>query len=129
MTNKNISLWNPVKKSFIKQWPVDYLIWKSLRGDKTDNIPGIKGVGDKTAMKLAADKSLLDEYLSVGDRLSVYKSAMSQIKLGKIADNNFQQDDYNFDCKTLHEQFSSRGFKSIVEKSWRKWTMTMENVR
>ena len=60
---EGVSLWNPVKKKFIEKWPVDYLTWKGLKGDATDNVPGIKGVGEKTAFKLCADPALLNEFL------------------------------------------------------------------
>ena len=48
----NIDLYNPVRKKFIEKPEYDYVTWKALRGDNTDNISGIKGVGDKTALKL-----------------------------------------------------------------------------
>lgn len=128
LIQESVSLWNPVKKSFVEPWPVDYLVWKSLRGDKTDNVPGIKGVGDKTAMKLAKDTDLLKEFLSVGNRQTVYDSAMTQIRLSKISDNNFEMSDYTFNPNELKAQFKNRGFDSIIEKSWNKWIETMEKL-
>ena len=32
--------------------PVDYVQYASMRGDKSDNLPGVPGVGEKTAAKL-----------------------------------------------------------------------------
>jgi len=32
--------------------PVDYVAYASMRGDKSDNLPGVPGVGEKTAAKL-----------------------------------------------------------------------------
>ena len=32
--------------------PVDYVSYASMRGDKSDNLPGVPGVGEKTAAKL-----------------------------------------------------------------------------
>ena len=123
----NVTLWNPVKKSFVERWPVDYLIWKSLRGDKTDNVPGIKGVGDKTAMKLASDPQKLKEFLTE-ERMLVFKSAMSQIRLAEIFDNNFETSDYTFDSSALKERFSERDFKTIVGKGWSKWEQTWSTL-
>ena len=41
--------------------PEQMLDYKSLKGDPTDNIPGIPGVGEKTASKLIATWGTLDE--------------------------------------------------------------------
>lgn len=125
----NISLWNPVKKSYVNQWPVDYLTWKALRGDKTDNVPGIKGVGDKTAMKLASNTSLLDEFLTPEKR-KIYESAKSQIKLADLEEerNNFLTSDYTFNQEKLFSSFENYEFMSILNKGWHKWVSTMENL-
>jgi len=37
--------------------------FKSLKGDSTDNIPGVPGVGDKTAAKLISQFGDLDALL------------------------------------------------------------------
>ncbi len=49
-------------------WPEQVVDFKSLAGDTSDNIPGIKGIGEKTAAKLLA------EY---GDLESIFKNAKS----------------------------------------------------
>jgi len=50
-----VKLLNPVKGIEV-QWPgYDYVRWKSLRGDLTDNIPGLPGIGDKRATALLQD--------------------------------------------------------------------------
>ncbi len=127
LDRENVSLWNPVKKSFVEQWPVDYLTWKALRGDKTDNVPGIKGVGDKTAMKLAKDPEKLKGFLT-SEKAKVFESAKSQITLAKISDNNFDKCVYSISIDELKNEFVSRGFKSIVEKGWQKWKNTLEDL-
>ncbi len=38
--------------------------WKGLAGDSSDNIPGVPGVGDKTAVKLLAQYGTLEEVLA-----------------------------------------------------------------
>ena len=40
--------------------PAQMIDFKALKGDTTDNIPGIPGVGDKTAAKLLIDFGSLD---------------------------------------------------------------------
>lgn len=41
-------------------WPEQVIDFKSLCGDASDNIPGIKGIGEKTAAKLLAEYKTLD---------------------------------------------------------------------
>jgi DNA polymerase-1 len=40
--------------------PTDYVTYAALRGDKSDNLPGVPGVGEKTAAKLVNTYSDLD---------------------------------------------------------------------
>ena len=49
---------------------VDY---KALKGDPTDNIPGVPGVGEKTAAKLIRDFGTLDELLANLDKVTPVK--------------------------------------------------------
>ena len=51
------------KQSFIEEYgiePIKVIDLKSLMGDPSDNIPGVKGVGEKTALKLLHDYGSLD---------------------------------------------------------------------
>jgi DNA polymerase-1 len=43
--------------------PVQLIDYKALRGDTSDNIPGVPGVGDKTAAKLVQDHGSIEELL------------------------------------------------------------------
>jgi DNA polymerase I len=130
LIDNNVRLWNPIKKKFIEPWPVDYVVWKSLTGDKTDNVAGIKGVGQKTALKLASNLDNLEKFLDKGDNREIFDNAYLQIKLKKISlnDKTMQEYDYTFRKKNLLEEFSSRKFNSIISKSWEKWINTMETL-
>ena len=132
LDNDKIQLWNPVKKKFIEPWPVDYLVWKSLRGDPTDNIPGVAGVGEKTAFKLTADLNLLNEFLE-RDLLKKesFESSRRQIRLVNIDEscNKWESSDHEFSEESLYQEFKDREFSTIIEKSWPKWISTMENIK
>jgi DNA polymerase-1 len=61
----NLRLYNPVKDEFVQApQDYDYCTWKALRGDSSDNIPGVAGVGDKTATKIASDPATLKEFIT-----------------------------------------------------------------
>jgi DNA polymerase-1 len=69
--------------------PAQLIDFKSLRGDSSDNIPGVPGVGDKTAAKLVQDfgsvEALLDrvDELPEGRLKTSIKANADQIRLGK----------------------------------------------
>ena len=48
--------------------PIDYVKYAALRGDKSDNLPGVPGVGEKTAAKLINERGGIDGiYSSLDD--------------------------------------------------------------
>jgi len=131
LTNENICLWNPIKKQFIDPWPVDYLTFKSLKGDPADNIKGVPGVGEKTAMRLTASPEALSEFFNIKPLAELeYTRARNLIKFADVTDGENQVliDEFNMDMKTLLEEFRSMNFKSIIGKSWPKWIDTMERI-
>ena len=51
------------EKTFKDEWgidPINIIDLKALMGDSSDNIPGVKGVGEKTALKLLQEYKTLD---------------------------------------------------------------------
>jgi DNA polymerase-1 len=54
-TTGRVKLFNPVKKEYVAAAPYDYVMWKALRGDKTDNVPRVDGMTDAKAEKTLAD--------------------------------------------------------------------------
>ena len=56
---------------------------KSLMGDASDNIPGVKGIGEKTAIKLIQDRHDLDGVYADIDSLAVGASVKEKLKAGK----------------------------------------------
>lgn len=60
LVDQNIKIWQPIKKSVLDEQyiidkfgihPKNFIIYKVLVGDKSDNIPGISGIGLKTLVK------------------------------------------------------------------------------
>ena len=48
--------------------PADYVKYAALRGDKSDNLPGVPGVGEKTAAKLVNEFGTLDGIFQAADQ-------------------------------------------------------------
>lgn len=71
--------------------PLIFIDMKGLMGDSSDNIPGVPGIGEKTAAKL------LKEY---GSLEGVYDH-LDDIKAGKMKDNLVENRDLAFLSRTL----------------------------
>lgn len=56
---------------------------KALAGDSSDNIPGVRGIGEKTAVKLIAERGNLDGVYADLDSLPVGPSAKEKLAAGK----------------------------------------------
>jgi DNA polymerase-1 len=72
----NIELYSP--KSFEAKYQIrvdQFLDLKSLKGDSSDNIPGVPGIGEKGAIELLKQYETLD---NIYDNLSLLKDAMSK---------------------------------------------------
>ena len=78
----NIELYNP--KSFTAKYGLDaeqFLDLKALKGDSSDNIPGVPGIGEKTAIELLKSYKTLD---GVYENLDLIKnSVQDKLKNGK----------------------------------------------
>lgn len=51
-------------------YPNQVIDYKALRGDTSDNIPGIHGIGEKTAVKLLSEFHTVDNVLANADKIS-----------------------------------------------------------
>ncbi|MCL2177240.1 MAG: DNA polymerase I [Firmicutes bacterium] len=112
--------------------PESVTVFKALKGDSSDNIPGVAGVGDKTALELVTKYGTLDNiYANLDDfkgalraRLENGKeSAYTSLKLATI--NTFVYDKvsladfkFSFPFKTETKQIFERlGFNSLIKRA------------
>ena len=69
-------------------YPDQVIDYKALRGDTSDNIPGIKGIGEKTAVKLLDRFQTLDNVLQHIDEVdgkSLKEKLQSGIEMAKLS--------------------------------------------
>ncbi|MCD4705737.1 DNA polymerase I, partial [bacterium] len=124
---------------------IDY---KSLRGDPSDNIPGVQGIGEKTATELLQNFKTLDnvykniESSKIKDRiknlLKEYKDAayLSKKLAIIVTDVDFDfslKDTYfkNFDSEKIAEIFYKFEFKSLLPRLYeitKKNNQTMDKT-
>ena len=63
--------------------PLELIDVKALMGDSSDNIPGVAGIGEKTACKLISEYHSLDEIYKDVDALDITKGVKEKLKNGK----------------------------------------------
>ena len=71
------------KKNFKEDWgfePIRMIDYKALAGDPSDNIPGVKGIGDKTAI------NLLTQYETIEDIYEHIDEIKGKMKEKLVAD-------------------------------------------
>lgn len=138
MTRKGISNIERIDREKLQEKyglkPEQVADYKALKGDPTDNIPGIPGVGEKTALKILKEFGSLDNLLE-----NIEKVKENKLR-DKIEENEDQvlmsrelatimtdvEDGFNLqDCKInekerdysrARELFQSLEFKSLLER-------------
>lgn len=113
--------------------PIEYIDVKGLAGDPSDNIPGVKGVGEKTAVSLIEKYQSIENIYDKIDEIEVTNSVRTKLKNDKdmallskklatiIRDVpiDFKFEDYKFeepDEKKLSEIFIRLNFKSFLKR-------------
>ena len=77
----NVDFYNPERfKKKYHMTPEQFIDYKALRGDPSDNLPGVAGVGEKTATQLIADYKSLD---GVYENVALIKGSLQK----KLIDN------------------------------------------
>ncbi len=67
----NVLIYNPIKvQEKMGITPAQIIDYKALRGDSSDNIPGVKGIGDKQAVELLQKYGTLDNIYKHIEELS-----------------------------------------------------------
>lgn len=112
----NIRLWNPVSLSFRERLEVNYAKYKALVGDKTDNIPGVKGIGKVGATKMLKDESIFSQKMLSPDFQSQFSHSYELVKFANLSqtESDFQVTRGSFDPESVKNDFKSLGFNSMI---------------
>ncbi len=98
--------------------PAQIVDYKALCGDKSDNIPGVKGIGEKTAVKLLNEYGTLE---AIYENLSKIKGAIkTKLETGKADaehSRHLAEIVTNVPLENSLETFQLTGFDSTALKS------------
>jgi DNA polymerase-1 len=130
--DRRIDLYNPIKKEFIDPPPYDYVSWKALRGDSSDNISGIRGIGNKRAEALVTDPEALAQFLEHEPNRRTYERNLELIRFHELTEEQFaeiERSDPRVDWEELRRTFDEMKFFSITNpKSWPKFVTTFSRM-
>lgn len=112
--------------------PTQFIDLKALTGDNSDNIPGVPGVGDKTASKFLKEYETLENLYANIDQISGPKTrqnlidAKDQVELNKtlvtiVRDLDLTYDPEqcrlrDYDSKAVIELFNELEFRSLIKE-------------
>lgn len=131
----HVRVYNPMTKEFVIKPDYDYVDFKSMKGDGSDNIPGIPGVGPVTALELVRDKEYRKKFFAENPSAEdVWARNYDLIKFIEFGDHDqgriTSQSPSGFSTTclaTIKDKFTEWAFQSITkEPSWTKYAVTFE---
>ncbi len=133
--NGRLKLYNPMKKVFVEAPEgYNYVHWKALRGDGSDNIPGIPGVGDKTAEKMLMVPGSAVKFTNNPEHMEIFRRNCGLIRFHEFTEENGAEQGVQTwtgkaDWIETKRVFDSYNFNSITnDKSWKKFTETFDKA-
>ena len=115
----NVKLYNPVAKKWRSKTDYDYVSWKAMVGDRSDNIPGVPRIGKVTAGKILKNGTL-NERLKDNKFRDNYEISYNLIKLMDLKDieSEIEMTKAKFDLDSLTKLFKDMQFASILEEDY-----------
>ena len=126
LVNDRINVWSPTKQKLYTQQtvkseygiiPQNLLTWRTMDGDKSDNITGMRGAGLKTVIKyfpeIAGDKEF-----TVKDLIETYKDKESKYKIHETFKQSINILKRNYLLMQLYNVNISNRNKLIIQNSF-----------
>jgi len=118
--------------------PLQIIDYKGLRGDSSDNLPGIPGIGDVTAVKLIQEYGSFDNIIANADNIKgkTGENIKEHADIGrisrdlaiiktdielpfKLSDTQYEGYDFNT-LNTFCQKYEFKQYISKVNKKWKK---------
>lgn len=128
----NVKIYNPITKTYVEAPPFDYVTWKALRGDGSDNIPGLPGIGDKTAEELVVDPDKLRLLFKDKALAEQFERNYKLIRFITWSDEDAMKmmcSQPTKDWDAVASKFNEWMFKSLLkEGTWNKFVTTFDSL-
>ena len=123
----NCSVFFPMKKEFMQPPTYKYTVWKSINGDKTDNIKAL--LTPKKAMDVVMDLDKMKSYLSIDGNNEKYLINKKLVEFADVPleDINMISGSHNYDV--LKDKFKEMEFVTLTEDNyWNKFVSTFRKI-
>ncbi len=128
----HVKVYNPMQKTYVEKPAYDYVHWKALRGDPSDNIPKITGMSDKKAEKALTTPGGASKFLNDALLVKQWQMNCELIRFHTWSDEEaFQMTSSSPEREwdKVKTELNDMGFKSITnDKSWEKFVMTFDKL-
>ena len=133
----DVAIMTPEK--VVEEWgfePLKIIDYKGLRGDSSDNLPGIPGIGEKTAVKLIQEYGSFDNIVANAENISgkVGEAIKNNAEIGRVSrdlaiiltdlDLPFAMNDLvytGYEFKEINDFCQKYGLKQFISKVSPKW--------
>lgn len=130
---EHVRVYNPISKTFVEKTPYDYAAWKALRGDGSDNIPGVPGIGDVKATQIVSNEAEFIKFCSGEVPSPEFEQWHRNYELIRFFDFSDQELD-QLTCsqptrgwEPLRQAFTDWSFKSLLKDgAWEKYVSTFD---
>lgn len=121
-----IQIYDPIKKEFQKNTTYPYVVWKSLAGDVSDNIPQI--VSDSKAKELSSNPRKLLKFFENDENRTNFNLNRNLIEFRMIPLDEIAIMDGTANFIEIKKRFEKLQFKSIL-KNWDKYVNTFNCLK
>lgn len=128
-----VDVYNWREGRYLEAPAYDYIVWKALRGDATDNIPRCPGMTENVAMQVVNDPNRLQVLMNDASFCASFKRNIELIELKTMDDSEragiTMTSPKSCDWNSVRSEFESMGFRSMLKEStWSKWTKTFDSI-
>jgi 5'-3' exonuclease len=124
----NVSIYNPIKKSFMEAPVYPYVPWKCLAGDKSDNIPAL--LKPKKALLTVSDPQLFNKFMSVPENFSNFQVNRQLIEFRPVPEEEIFIKEGARNFTFLKQAFELMKFVSMTNtQSWDKFCLTFNCIK
>lgn len=128
----NVAIYNPMKKVYVETPDFNYVSWKALRGDGSDNIKGIPGIGDKRALALVNNPEALEKLFSDPVKAAIFERNANLIKFIDWTDEDASKMTSTTPVQNwdeVNQLFQKHAFNSLLkENTWKKFVNTFSHL-